>query len=157
MRILSLIHNLTLILFAIPLVTSTEAPPYDNDPDYDEGKYGGYPIQNYKSSDITAPRYNILQHSPKCDDQLFTFLSPRGYSGGVRRPHIVILDSKGALVWSGGWENQQIYNFMMQRYRGNDYITFWAGNDAIGGHGAGYYYMVILILLDKNHSENAMG
>jgi hypothetical protein len=35
-----------------------------------------------------------------------------------------------------------MYNLQAQEYKGNKYITFWAGNDAVGGHGAGKYYMV---------------
>lgn len=31
---------------------------------------------------------------------------------------------------------------MVQEYRGEPYLTFWAGNDAVGGHGVGTYYMV---------------
>ncbi|KAI7711914.1 hypothetical protein KC353_g8643, partial [Hortaea werneckii] len=32
-------------------------------------------------------------------------------------------------------------NFAVQEYKGEPYLTFWAGNDAVGGHGAGTYYM----------------
>jgi hypothetical protein len=46
------------------------------------------------------------------------------------------------LVWTSGWDKKQIYNLMAQEYKGHKYITFWAGNDAVGGHGAGSYYMV---------------
>jgi hypothetical protein len=53
----------------------------------------------------------------------------------------MILDSMGDFVWFKGGYNQ-VYNLMAQDYRGDRYLTFWAGDDAVLGHGAGYYYMV---------------
>jgi hypothetical protein len=65
-------------------------------------------------------------------------LTPRG---GIAPPQATILDRSGHLIWSiGGYD--QIYNLMVQEYNGQNYLTFWAGNDAVGGHGTGFYYMV---------------
>lgn len=36
---------------------------------------------------------------------------------------------------------------MVQKYKDSNYLTFWAGNDAVGGHGAGAYYMVFIFFL----------
>ena len=142
MKTLSLFDVATLTFFTCFPPTKSDAPPYINNSAYDEGNYGGYPVQKYKSSDALAPHFNIIQHRPDCNDQLFTFLSPRGYYDEARNARAVIVDQEGALVWSSGWEEKQIYNLRAQTYKGNDYITFWAGNDAVGGHGAGEYYMV---------------
>jgi hypothetical protein len=38
-------------------------------------------------------------------------------------------------------------DLQMQRYRGEDYLTFWAGSEA-KGHGQGVYYMVSIIDID---------
>ena len=142
MRPPSLLFAPLLVVLTSPTPTNAESPPYFEDNAYDEGSCGGYPVQKYYSSDAIAPHTNTLQESLECDTSLLTFLSPRGYSDEARNPRAVILDSTGSLVWSSGWDGKQIYNLRAQRYKGNDYITFWAGNDAVGGHGAGHYYMV---------------
>lgn len=36
----------------------------------------------------------------------------------------------------------------MQHYKDEAFLTFWAGNDAVGGHGIGEYYM-----LDQKYNE----
>ncbi|TVY80467.1 hypothetical protein LSUE1_G004431 [Lachnellula suecica] len=118
---------------------------FTNDDAYDAAEYGLFPIQTYTSTDLVSPRLNILQSSPECDASLFTFLSPRG--GAVSDATATILDQSGHLVWTiGGYD--QIYNLMVQEYLGEQYLTFWAGNDAVGGHGAGFYYM-----LDTSYRE----
>ncbi|KAF7558594.1 hypothetical protein G7046_g5555 [Stylonectria norvegica] len=126
MRPSTFLCTLAISLLSAPQLVSAEAPPYENDRAYDEGKYGDYPAQQYQSSDALAPRLNLLKQSPKCDRELFTFLSPRGRDREVenKNARAVILDPKGALVW------------------GNDYLTFWAGDNTVKGHGAGYYYML---------------
>lgn len=47
----------------------------------------------------------------------------------------------GSLVWTPDAYFGQIYNFQVQEYRGESYLTFWGGNDSVGGHGSGHYYM----------------
>ncbi|CAM1507523.1 Fc.00g071640.m01.CDS01 [Cosmosporella sp. VM-42] len=142
MRPSTYVYTFAFNIIAAPITTLADAPPYVNDRAYDNAKYGGYPTQKYKSSNAIAPRPNIIQHSSACDDGLLTFLSPRGYYDEAKNPRAVILNSHGAVIWSSGWEDKKIYNLMTQKYKGEDYITFWAGNDAVGGHGAGQYYML---------------
>jgi hypothetical protein len=78
--------------------------------------------------------------------------TPRGYR--VAEPGAMILDSKGDFVWwRGGY--QQVYNMMAQEYNGQKYLTFWAGDDTVGGHGAGYYYMVTPQKLQTSHQSLA--
>jgi hypothetical protein len=130
------------LLFVFSLVvthTRADIGTFISDNAYDAAAYGEFPVKTYMSTDIVSPKLNILQSSPECDDSLLTFITPRG--GSVSEPSATILDQYGHLVWSlGGYE--QIYNLMVQEYLGKQYLTFWAGNDAVGGHGAGYYYMV---------------
>lgn len=117
-----------------------EEEVFVSDQSYDIGAYGAYPVQMYLSTDLVAPRLNIHASSPECyDDGRYTFFTPRG--GATASPQATILDHNGHLIWTiGGY--QQIYNLMVQEYNGKNYLTFWAGNDAVGGHGAGHYYMV---------------
>lgn len=111
-----------------------------NDRAYDDEVYGKYPKQEYMSTPIIAPQVNVLQWSPECDISKYTFLAPRGSS--VPEAQITILDHQGHLVWTRGWDGQQLYNLRVQQFQGEDYLTFWAGDDTVGGHGAGMYYMV---------------
>jgi len=65
-------------------------------------------------------------------------MSPRGVN--VPNPGPVILDSRGNLVWSEGKFGQAM-NLQVQRYKGEDFLTFWSGTSG-GPHSNGSYYMV---------------
>lgn len=57
----------------------------------------------------------------------------------------MVLDRRGELVWAHHFENKfggQAYDFMVQNYKGEDYLTFWLGDDRVRGHGAGAYYLL---------------
>lgn len=131
-------------LLTLPSQCSADEDVYHNDQAFDAAEYGVYPVQRYSSTNIVSPCLNVLQASSECDSQLYTFLTPRGPL--TSEPTATILDHNGHLIWTAGWQGQQIYNLMVQEYRGENYLTFWAGNDAVGGHGAGLYYMVCPIL-----------
>lgn len=121
---------------------SAEQPVFTDSAEFDNETFGKYPVQTFKSTPIVAPRPNFLLRDSRCESDLYTFLTPRGYVEAARNAQMIILDQGGHLVWTSGWEGKQIYNLMVQRYKGHNYLTFWAGNDAVGGHGAGTYYMV---------------
>ena len=131
----------------IVLADSTNAPP-STPPDYsealDNGTFGYYPIRTYATAeDVESPQTNFLQWNPQCDDGLLYFITPRGW--GLPRPGPMILDSHGELVWSKHFDNKfggQAYDFMVQRYQEQDFLTFWLGDDRVRGHGSGFYYMV---------------
>lgn len=110
----------------------------------DNGTYGYYPIRTYETeAALSSPRVNWLQWSPQCDDALFYFITPRGWS--LSRPGPMILDHNGELVWTKHFDNDfggQAYDFKVQRYQDQDYLTFWLGDDTVRGHGAGVYHMV---------------
>jgi hypothetical protein len=143
--LLALMAFFLYLLATAVLRALADAPPYFNQPDFDAGAYGPYPLKTYVSTELTSPRANVLQSHVECDNGQFTLLTPRG--GMVEQPSAMILDSHGNLVWSKGGYNQ-VYNMMAQEYKGQKYLTFWAGNDAVGGHGAGTYYM-----LDSSYQE----
>lgn len=121
---------------------SAEQPVFTDSAEFDNETFGKYPVQTFKSTPIVAPRPNFLLWDSRCESDLYTFLTPRGYVEAARNAQMTILDQGGHLVWTSGWEGKQIYNLMVQRHKGHNYLTFWAGNDAVGGHGAGTYYMV---------------
>lgn len=138
MRPLCLIASILTYLSAAGHALAEE--PFFRDYGYEREAYGNHPLQVFRSTDLTVPRLNILKSSATCDDSLYTFLSPRGHA--TAEPLATIYDHGGHLVWASSWEGQQLYNFLAQEYKGEKYLTFWAGNDAVGGHGAGVYYMV---------------
>lgn len=53
----------------------------------------------------------------------------------------MIMNRHGHLVWHRG-DFGNTCNLMVQRYRDEDVLTFWHGDDQIIGHGAGFYYIV---------------
>jgi hypothetical protein len=129
---------LVLLATAVARVLA-DVPAYIKDAEYDSGAYGPYPVRTYISTDIVSPRPNYLQWHKECDNGQYTLMTPRGNQ--VPKPGAIILDSRGDLVWWVGGYNQ-VYNLMAQEYDGAKYLTFWAGDDTVGGHGAGHYYMV---------------
>lgn len=131
-------HALVLLATAVVCI-SADVAAYTRDAEYDSGVYGAYPVKTYISTDIVSPRPNYLQRHTACDNGQYTLMTPRG--NHVPKPGAMILDGYGNLVWWVGGYNQ-VYNLMAQEYNGAKYLTFWAGDDTVGGHGAGYYYMV---------------
>ncbi|KAH7310496.1 ASST-domain-containing protein [Stachybotrys elegans] len=130
-------------LLSVATLTRADEPIFLNSKEYDNGDFGPYPIQHFKATGHRAPRVNLVRQSDRCDHDLYTFFSPRGFANNARLAQSTILDQNGHLVWTTSWgENQQMYNLQVQEYKGNKYLTFWAGNDAVGGHGAGKYYML---------------
>lgn len=117
--------------------------PYIADEAYDRGTFGSYPSQGYQSSELRGPRVNILTSSDRCyNNDTLVFLNPRGHNV-VPGPNPMILDQAGNLIWTlDGREFGETYNLNVQEWNGEQYLTFWGGDDTVGGHGQGYYYMV---------------
>ncbi|KAI5203285.1 hypothetical protein E4T38_05271 [Aureobasidium subglaciale] len=105
-----------------------------------EHDYGHYPYRSFESTDLTPPAVARKVDSPTCHDGLFTFLTPRGTA--VNESHgFVILDDEGELVWMQKTEGQP-YNLDVQTYQGAPHLTYWLGDDTVGGHGEGDYYLL---------------
>lgn len=138
------------LLFLWPLATCLAIPKLDGaarppqyDAEVDEGTHGYYPVRKFTTTKLTAPHVNFLQWSPDCDDGRHYFIAPRGWS--VSKPGPMILDGNGTMIWSEHFANEfggQAYDLRVQKYHGEDYLTFWLGDDRVRGHGAGHYYMV---------------
>ena len=130
------------ICLAGPSIEKLPPPPFDEE--VDNGSHGYYPGRTYVTAEgVKSPDTQFVQWSPECDDGLNYFLTPRGHS--IPRPGPVILDRRGELIWGQHFANSyggEAYNFLVQNYKGEDYLTFWLGDDRIRGHGSGFYYMV---------------
>lgn len=117
-----------------------------NDAGYNNGDYGHYPHQTFFSRDnIESPRPNFVKPFTNCDDGSYLFVSLRGNIADAK-PYI--LDPDGSLVWTVDHRIGEVYNLQVQNYKEKPYITYWAGDDSVGGHGAGKYYM-----LDEHYEE----
>ncbi|KAF7188024.1 hypothetical protein HII31_10596 [Pseudocercospora fuligena] len=137
----SLCHHV--IALALRAETVSEAPPaYDQA--VDNGTFGYYPTRSYITAEgVNSPQTNFLQWDPRCNDGSLYFITPRGW--GIPNPGPMLLDERGNLVWAKHFDNKfggQAYDFMVQRYQGEDYLTFWLGDDRVRGHGSGFYYML---------------
>ena len=104
-----------------------------------EHDFGSYPYKTFVSSDLISPILRRPSESPQCDDDNYIFLAPRGNQ--VPYPAVTIMDNAGEMVWEH-YVMGQGYNLKVQEYQGEQVLTFWEGNDAVGGHGEGDYYMV---------------
>ncbi|KAJ5788770.1 hypothetical protein N7457_003760 [Penicillium paradoxum] len=104
---------------------------------YDLGAQGFGPDQKYSSFDQESPIVEITPPGAKCDPR-YTFLAPRGDS--VAHPGPMILNSAGELVWTQ-WNPGTTQDFKLQRYKGEDYLTYWQGSMS-DGYGRGSWYML---------------
>lgn len=109
----------------------------------DSSNVASYPTQKFFSSKVLAPHVSFPHRDPECDDGQYYFISPRGWK--VRKAGPMILDDKGHVIWSNHFPNAfggKAYDLRLQKYRGEDYLTFWLGDDRVRGHGAGHFYML---------------
>lgn len=75
-------------------VQAQELPPgeaFFADADYNNGQYGLYVTQTFKSINITVPRLNMQKPFTNCDDGSYLFISPRG---NVASPLAAIYDAR---------------------------------------------------------------
>lgn len=111
--------HLTIALLAI--LSSTR--PLINSTFFDGGYLGAYSYESFQSTDLVAPQLNHLRRDPSCDDGLILF-SPRSHSVPYDGP--AILNGAGELIWSEK-KYGTVDNLQIQTYKGQKYLTFWAG------------------------------
>ncbi|USW53537.1 Putative arylsulfotransferase [Septoria linicola] len=123
-----------------------QTPFYANS-QYNDAQYGDYVTQTFKSNpQITAvPIINFMKPFTNCDDGSYLMIAPRG---NVAEATPMVLDVTGSPVWVATQSYGQVYNLQVQIYKDEPFLTFWAGNDAVGGHGIGEYFM-----LDQQYRE----
>ncbi|CAK4032131.1 Hypothetical predicted protein [Lecanosticta acicola] len=147
---MSPLATISSILTSILLTTKTsvaDVTPFVNNAQYNAGKYGDYPTQTFKSNPAVTqvPRVNFMKPFTNCDDGSYLFLTPRGHAPD---PTLVILDPSGSPIWASTKTYGEVYNLQVQQYKGESFLTFWGGDDTIGGHGEGNYYM-----LDQGYNQ----
>lgn len=139
LRVLFIPINALLVLVLCISATADQEPRFRSQK-YAKGFDGPYPLQRYRSADVSGPILNYWQRSVACQDGMYTILAPRGDS--VRQSGPMIVDQLGHLVWFKRYKST--YNANVYEYKGERYLTFWAGDDSVRGHGEGSYYMVSL-------------
>ncbi|CAL3973431.1 unnamed protein product [Diplocarpon coronariae] len=114
------------LVAALPLLASPVAAFALNT--YDLGLRGLYPRQHFHSVNLEPLQPVITQWDARCDygNLFFTVRGP-SVQGLARGP--VITDARGELVWMDNDQFHQAMNLNVQRYRGEDFLTFWTKHD----------------------------
>lgn len=105
---------------------------------WDLAVYGAYPTEGYVSFGLRGPETNVVRWDETCDDGGLVLVSPYGPSTPHEGP--MILDARGDLVYTTK-SFATTMNFRMQRFRGKNCLTFWAGTKQ-GALGTGAYYIL---------------
>lgn len=96
---------------------------------YDLGLSGIYPRQQYQTVGFEAPSVKFTQWDSRCDHgNLLLAPSGPGVPRQARGP--VMLDSRGELIWMGNDRWKDAASLDVQRYKGEDYLTFWTRDEA---------------------------
>ena len=144
-------HLLSIILCIASFrgFSGADPPPFNHWDDYDRGRLGNFIETSFMSTDLKAPRVNLQHWSNACveDDKKYVFAI---HSLVVSPVGPIILDKFGHMIWHRE-DFGNAYNLQVQRYKGQDVLTFWAGDDTLIGHGTGYYYMVRSSHSDLSH------
>lgn len=104
---------------------------------WDFAVYGAYPTEAYVSFDLHGPETSIVRWDETCDEGL-VFVSPFGSATPHDGPSI--LDARGNLVWTTKAFGTAM-NFRVQKWRGENHLTFWAGKKS-GSLGTGAYFIL---------------
>lgn len=134
-------------LLSLPPSCLADVTPFYANHKYNEAAFGPYVTQTFKSNPqvTSVPIVNFMKPFANCDDGSYLFIAPRGQ---VADSTPMILDMHGSPMWASTKRYGEVYNLQVQSYKGEEYLTFWGGNDAVGGHGIGEYYM-----LDQHYNE----
>ncbi|CZR56353.1 uncharacterized protein PAC_06241 [Phialocephala subalpina] len=136
------------LLFPALVTAVQDVFPHIKSEAFDNGDFGAYPNRTYITEPTSiSPRLNILQSDLRCDDGLYTMISLRGDKVELKGQSPMVFDGKGDLIWMNATYGET-FGLGVQKYKGQDYLTFWQGDDSVGGHGEGYYY-----LLDSSYRE----
>jgi hypothetical protein len=132
------------LILSLYFTEAAETQPYANSSQYTEGVLGSYLLQDFQTVDLLVPQINQIQQDGRCSNDLYTFLTPHLSVNGLSSMQATILDNEGYLIWTTEWNKKSIYNLMVQTYKGEKVLTFWAGETS-SGLGSGTYYIVRIL------------
>ncbi len=94
-------------------------------------------MRHYQSFDHASIDVRFSHRDPRCSKEQI-FLATRGSN---TEPGAMILDHAGKLLWRQPKLAAEVHDFRVQEYRGENFLTFWAGKADHGGK-EGSWYMV---------------
>lgn len=104
----------------------------------DMGSSGMAPMRRYHSFDHESIDVRFLARDDhRCSHEML-FLATRGSD---TEPGAAILDHTGELVWRQPRMAAEVHDFRVQEFRGERFLTFWAGAPNGGGK-QGFWYLV---------------
>lgn len=104
----------------------------------DMGSSGMAPMRRYHSFDHDSIDVRFLVRDDRRCSREQLFLATRGSD---TEPGAVILDHTGELIWRQPRMAAETHDFRVQEYKGEKFLTFWAGKPDGGGK-RGSWYMV---------------
>lgn len=116
-----------------------DPPPFNQSDDYDRGRLGNFVESSFATTELKAPRINFQHWSDACNSTKKYVFAIHSIVVGPVGP--MVMDCNGHMVWHRE-DFGNAYNLAVQKYKGKNVLTFWAGDDTVVGHGTGYYYMV---------------
>jgi hypothetical protein len=129
------------------VLANTDTYPHIQSQEFDNGDFGLYPNRTYHTRpDLISPQLNVLRYDSRCDSSLYTLISLRGDMVELKGQSPMIFDSSGNLVWMNATYGET-FGLNVQTYSGKEYLTFWQGDDSVGGHGSGVYILVSHVTL----------
>ncbi|GAB7361067.1 hypothetical protein MBLNU230_g1107t1 [Neophaeotheca triangularis] len=104
---------------------------------YQGGEYGDSPFQTYKSDPVRSPLFDVTVWNDSLIDQTSHIIfEPNYMEDGEQRVGPYLFSSKDLSLVYGNPAFQNSNNARVQKYRGEDYLTYWAGHQG-KGHATG--------------------
>ncbi|SPO07755.1 uncharacterized protein DNG_10450 [Cephalotrichum gorgonifer] len=119
-----------------------DLPFYTNATAYNSGAYGNFPNQTFHSSDIVAPRFLVNKFEPDAIDKA-PYLFFEWLYDGVGSPMIFRSDDLSLVYADPSYPGSG--DVQIQTVFGEDYLTFWGGEEGFG-QGNGHCY-----IFDQNY------
>ncbi|KAJ4245802.1 hypothetical protein NW762_013926 [Fusarium torreyae] len=133
-----------LISLAIGLQTFAQAAAgivYDPE-GYNHGDYGPVPNTTYVSSDLKAPIWQVNTWKPDKVDQTPKHIFMDFFGADEDTGPKIFSTHDLSLVYSHP-AAEGSFNARVQKYKGKDYLTYWAGtHNGAAGSGSGYCYFL---------------
>ncbi|KAJ3489459.1 hypothetical protein NLG97_g5988 [Lecanicillium saksenae] len=104
----------------------------------DMGSSGMAPMRRYHSFDHESIDVRFLARDDHHCSHEQIFLATRGSD---TEPGATILDHTGELVWRQPRMAAEVHDFRVQEYKGEKFLTFWAGTPDGGGKQGSWYMM----------------
>lgn len=133
---------LGLLFWRLSYADTTSDIVYDYN-GYNNGSYGSTPNRTYVSSDLKSPIWQVDTWKPDMLDQNTSHILVTFAEAGEKSGPKLFSTKDLSLVYSLPAGDGSA-NAMIQKYRGEDYLTYWAGSrpNGVSGSGIGACYFL---------------